>query len=206
MKNSIVLFLSLALAAFITGCATTPKGILVSAQRDPAFSPAKTNTICMAIQSNPSRENAALASVLMAEMARENFNIVTNFDADYTLAFLIEDDSTSEIVPRAEHLYNPDLPPQPAVAGGGLAPLNYENEQPGEPSMQTAIVETEYVHPNKGIRMYLYANPKKYPGLQIAWQGCIEAGETVSPDREPLLIQTLLGYFGQDYTGRIDLK
>ena len=79
-------------------------------------------------------------------------------------------------------------------------------EGPGETSMQTAIVETEYIHPDQGIRLYLYVNPKTHPGgLQIAWQGCIEAGETVSPDREPLLIKTLLGYFGQDYTGRIEL-
>jgi hypothetical protein len=41
--------------------------------------------------------------------------------------------------------------------------------------------------------------------LETAWSGCIEAGGTVSPDREPLLIQKLLSYFGQDYHGTVNL-
>jgi len=207
MKNHIAILLSLLLAAFLTGCASTvPNGILITAQRDPAFSPARTNTICMSILNNPSRENTDLGAALMAELVSEHFNIVTNSDADYTLAYLIEDDSTSEIVPRATHPYiNPNMAPPPGLHGT-LVPLTFENEQPGEPSMQTTIEPAEYVHPDKGIRLYLYTNPKTHAGgLQIAWQGCIEAGETVSPDREPLLIKTLLGYFGQDYTGRIEL-
>jgi hypothetical protein len=97
----------------------------------------------------------------------------------------------------------------PVVSGSTLDRLNPESPQSenyDQSSLQKTIVQTEYVHPNKGIRLYLYANPEKYSGLQIAWQGCIEAGESVSPDREPLLIRTLLGYFGQDYAGSIDLK
>ncbi len=207
MKNRINLVLLLALAALFTGCAsTTPQGILVTAQRDPAFSPTRTDRICLTQQLNSRPEDAALARALTAELTRENFNIVTNTDADYTLACVIEDDSTSVSVPRAIHPYSnaPTSTVTPNVPG--IDPLSpEERENGGQPGLQTEIVQVEYVHPDQGIRLYLYANPKKHPGLQIAWQGCIEAGQTVSPGREPLLIKTLLGYFGQDYTGRVAL-
>lgn len=210
MKNGFVLFLSLAMAILFTGCATTPTGILITAQRDPDFAPTRTNTICLALQNNQSAENTQLGKALMAEFSNEHFNIVTNADTDYTLTYLIEDDSTSEIVPRAIHIPSSTQASPPAFPIGNPSPyLRAEmppTEAPGEPSLQTTIVQTEYIRPDQGIRLYLYANPKKYPGLTIAWQGCIEAGESVSPEREPLLIKTLLGYFGQDYTGRIFLQ
>jgi len=214
MKKSIVLLFSLALAALFTGCASmVSNGVLVTAQRDPAFLPLRTDEICLSRQLHPSKEQIVLNFALTNELANEGFNVVTNTDADYTLACVIEDDSTDESVSRATHPYTVPSPVMtPGVPGSGeIKSFNpeeqeypQEQENAGEPSLETTIEQVEYVHVDKGIRLYLYANPKKYSGLQIAWQGCIEAGETVSPDREPLLIRTLLGYFGQDYTGRIE--
>ncbi len=206
MKTCIILLFSLVLAALLPGCASTPQmGTLITAQRNPNFSPTRTEKICLAQQLHPRNEDAALGSALMAELTRENFNIVTNKDADYTLAYLIEDDSTVESVRQTTPAYTY---PKPMLAGSSVPknPLNPEGqENTGEPSLETTTVQTDYVHVNMGIRLYLYANPKKYPGLQIAWQGCIAVGKKVSTGREPLLVRTLLGYFGQDYTGRIDL-
>lgn len=203
---------ALALAALSSGCASTaPTGILVTAQRDPSFSPLRTDKICLAQQPNPNAEDAALTSALMTELTNENFNIVTNIDSDYTLACVIEDDSTTESVPRAIHPYTQSnaqwVQPEMPVAGSSTGRYldREDQEDVGEPGLQTQIVQAEYVHPEQGIRIYLYANPKRHPGLQIAWQGCIEAGKTVSSEREPLLLKTLLSYFGQDYTGRVDL-
>lgn len=206
MKNYAFLLLSAALAALSSGCASTaPTGTLITAQRNPDFSPARTDTICLSQQLDPRREDAALRSALTAELARENFNIVTNTDADYTLACLIEDDSTVESVQKTTSAYTY---PNPMLAGPYLAvPISPEGqENTGEPSLETATVQTDYVHVNSGIRLYLYANPKKYPGLQIAWEGCIVAGRTVSAELEPLLVKALLGYFGKDFTGRVGLN
>jgi hypothetical protein len=206
MKGYVFLLLSMALAALSPGCASTaPTDTLITAQRNPDFSPARTDTICLSQQLDPRPEDAALRSALTAELARENFNIVTNTDADYTLAGVIEDDSTVEPVRQTTPAYTY---PNPMLAGPFLArPMTPEGqENTGEPSLESATVQTDYVHVNSGIRLYLFANPKKHPGMQIAWEGCIAAGKTVSAEREPLLVKTLLGYFGKDYNGRVGLN
>ena len=210
MKKRIFLFVSLALVTLFTGCATAPKGILITTQRDPDFLPTRTNTISMTLRPNPSPEDAALGSVLMAELASEHFNIVTNADADYTMTYLIEDDSTAYISEHYE--VNPVLAPPPqnnaqmdgqAMTYGGPVPA--QSYSPNGVYAAT-LVNTPLVFTDKGIRLYLYSNPKTHPGgLQIAWQGYIGGGRTITAERIPFLVKILLGYFGQDYTGRIDL-
>jgi hypothetical protein len=191
------LLLSL-LTILLAGCATN-NGVIVSARHDAHFSPTPADKISMALRPNPSPEDAALGSALLAELARENFNIVTNADADYTLAYLVEDDSTEQTYQHQEVILAPPLQTTSDTIVQGLA-----NQRQGE--FESVTVPTTLVFRSKGVRLYLYANPKTHPGgLQIAWEGCIEAGKTIPAGREPVFIRTLLGYFGQDYAGRIIL-
>jgi hypothetical protein len=188
------------------GCATN-NGVIVSARHDAHFSPTRTDKISMALRPNPSAEDAALGSILQAELKSEGFDIVTNADADYALACLVEDDSTVETYWHHELVASPNpyvvtLPPQ--TTGDRIVQdlTGQRQREFGE----TVTVPVAVTVQRKGIRLYLYTNPKTHPGgLQIAWQGCIEAGKTIPAGRELVLIRTLLGYFGQDYVGRVTL-
>jgi hypothetical protein len=211
MKNGVIFIVFLALAAFFGGCATTPKGILITTRSNPDFSPTRTDAICMSLQNHPSKEDTALGSALMAELANEHFNIITNADARYTLVYLVEDDSTAFISEHDET--DPVLAPPPQnnaqMVSSGMFGQPYNPggmySSPGG-LYKTTDVTTPLVFTDKGIRLYLYARPKgQSGGLQLAWEGYIGGGRTVTPERIQFLIKTLLGYFGQDYTGRIDL-
>lgn len=204
MKNCIFLFLSLALAAFFTGCATAQKGILITTQRNPDFSPTRAETISMTLRPNPSPEDVVLGSALTAEMASEHFNIITNADANYTMTYLIEDDSTTVISEHDE--VNPVLAPPPQSNRQIISGAVFGQPYSPNGTYTVSTVSTPLIFTDKGIRLYLYTNPKiRSGGIQIVWQGYIGGGRTVTPERIPLMVKTLLNYFGQDYTGRIDL-
>lgn len=195
--------LLLLLAILSAGCASTHP--TVGAWRDAGFSPKRTDKIAFALRPNPNSEDAELGRLLTAELKREGFNIVPAAEADYTLAYVVEDDSTEHYLPERD--FTVGGPPQRTpniVVPSKMPPPGLEEAQLyTPPSISPGVV----VFHNKGLRLFLYTNPKAHGGnLQLAWSGCIEAGETVSSDREPLLIKTLLGYFGENYVGRVDLN
>jgi hypothetical protein len=195
MKSRYLLFflLTLTLTTFSTGCASNRAD--VGAWRDSNFSPTRAAKIALTLISNPSDENAELGRVLTAELKRENFNLVPLAEADYTLTCVVEDDSEESYMPRQQPFAS--APPQTTAQ---------VYEQDGFQTYQTPLPPTLVIFHKKDIRLYLYTNPKTHPGgLQIAWTGSIDAGETVSAKREPVLIETLLGYFGQAYAGSVNL-
>lgn len=196
--------LPLALAIFLAGCAS--KHPTVGAWRGTGFSPARTDKIALTLRPNPGAEDAELGRLLTAELQRQGFNLVPQAEADYTLAYAVEDDSTATYVPR--HDVAVAAPPQTSqyiISSANQAQPGFSRPPPGF-TPASSIGPRTYVYHNKGLRLYLYTNPKTHPGgLQIAWSGCIEAGERVSAEREPLLIKKLLGYFGQDYHGTVNL-
>jgi hypothetical protein len=58
----------------------------------------------------------------------------------------------------------------------------------------------------QGIRLQLFSRPRAPAGRpETAWEGYIDAGFKVSPEREPVLLKTLLTFFGKDYNGRARL-
>ena len=205
MKPFLFLIFSVSLAIISTGCASTPKSVLITAQRDPHFSLSRSNAISMALHPNPSREDALLGAALMTELSNEHFNITTNADADYVLSYLIEDDSTV-VVSRHEEVQPVFAPPpqnNAQVSGAffmGGRPYNQGD------IYRTQTASTPLVFTDKGIRLYLFTNPKKQPqSFQFAWQGYIGGGTSITAERIPFLVRTLLVYFGEDYSGKIDL-
>ena len=196
------LLLSL-LTIVLAGCASNHP--TMGAWRGAGFSPARSDKIALTLRPNPSAEDAEVGRILTAELEREGFNLVPLAEADYTLAYAVEDDSTETYLPRRDFTISP--PPQTSnviMASGipgppGLTPVTPQG-------YQSSIGPSVIVYHSKGIRLYLYTNPKTHPGgFQIAWSGCIDAGEKVSAKREPLLVEALLGYFGKDYVGRVTL-
>jgi len=192
----------LVLAVFLAGCATSHP--TVGAQRGAGFSPARTDKIALTLRPNPSQEDAQLGRLLTAELQREGFNLVSSAEADYTLAYALEDDSTETDVPWRDFTVPSD--PQSSrdiIASATSPPPGFARAPAGT---APSIGSTAIVYHSKGVSLYLYTNPKTHGGkFQLAWSGCIDAGNGVSTQREALLIEKLLGYFGQDYIGRVNL-
>ena len=158
----------------------------------------------MALRPNPSREDALLGAALMTELSNEHFNITTNADADYVLNYLVEDNSTV-VVSQHEEVQPVFAPPPQSNRQMSGAFIGGQPYNPGD-TYRIHMVSTPLVFTDKGIRLYLFANPKKQPqGFQLAWQGYIGGGTSITAERIPFLIKTLLGHFGEDYTGKIDL-
>jgi len=75
-----------------------------------------------------------------------------------------------------------------------------------DPTLSPATASSAVVFHNRGIRLCLYSNPQTHPGrLNLAWQGYIAAGPNTSAEGEMALIRTLLGYFGRDQHGPVNL-
>lgn len=190
--------LLLATAAVLTpGCASNQ--VLVCAQRNTLFSPSPEDKIALTLRPGPDAEDATLGSLLAAEMKREGFNIVTNTDADYSLAYLVEDDSTEQTYLHQRTI--PASPPQ--TTRDVLTPGVTGPSQTLPPTTVTTPTTLEFRR--TGIRLYLFTNSKTHPGVpQIAWTGCVQVEKTIPPESEPALIKMLLGHFGRDYLGRVE--
>ncbi|HEX4349897.1 MAG TPA: hypothetical protein VH251_05905 [Verrucomicrobiae bacterium] len=193
MKHLSLFWLSLASAILLSGCASTQP--TVGAWHDSHFTPQRTDKLALTLRPDPTDEDARLGRILTAELEREGFNLVPLAEADYALTYVIENSAETSEVPGA--LPSMQMPPQ--TSRDIVTPPNAESFQKPPPA-------TTVVFDDKDIRLYLYTNPKTHPGqLQLVWTGSIHAGETISDGREPLLIEALLGYFGQDYDGPVNL-
>lgn len=189
----------LVLTIFLTGCASNHTSI--GAWRGDHFHPARSDKIAVVPQSRSNNEDARLGRVLTAELQREGFNLAPPAEADYLLAYVVEDGWTENDLPT-----HPFQVPQPEVVTPVIGPnggaVVVATPAPAEP--QSAPTPAPY-H-SKGIRLFLYTNPKTHAGdFETAWEGGIDAGRKISPEHEPLLVQTLLSYFGQNHVGPVKL-
>jgi hypothetical protein len=167
MKPFLFLILPVLLAIISTGCASTPKSVLITAQCDPHYSLSRSNTISLALRPNPSREDALLGAALMTELSNEHFNITTNADADYVLNYLVEDNSTV-VVSQHEEVQPVFAPPPQSNRQMSGAFIGGQPYNPGD-IYRTHTVSTPLVFTDKGIRVYLFTNPKKLKGFN--WHG-----------------------------------
>jgi hypothetical protein len=189
------------MAVCFTGCVS--KQAYVIARLDPQYSPTSSSRIALVHQNQPRPEDQDLGRALVAELERQGFQIVPQEAADYTLACWIENDwrtrktivQTSEpgLGLRGETLTH--MPPAAYSSPGGS--FTHYHATP----YQTTRVVDEQV-PAQGIRLRLYPRANsRAASLQPAWDGYIDGGPKVSAERQPILLKTLLSYFGRDFTG-----
>ncbi len=194
-QNLHVLFPLLMALAMTSGCASHKAYVL--ARRDPQYSPSPTNRIALANHLKPRPQEEALCITLTAELHQQGFHLVPQEEADYTLAYWIEDNWYLREIPV--RTYKPGGSPAP------LAPLPPGAAAFYSPLYRPKVTETmvDDSVPVQGIRLQLYYRPSGRTGRpQTVWEGYIEAGFKVSPGREPALLKTLLTFFGKDYAGR----
>ena len=187
--------LSLTLAGVWTGCATQRPE--VGAWRNPQFSPSRTDKLALTDRPNPSPHDATLGRLLVAELQRGGYALVPPDQADYLLTYVVADNVDFDYSQAHVSVMSGPSP----SSRGNFSPLG--GAGPSVPA--TAYVSPVMYH-TRDLRLYLYTNPKTHAGnLQLAWQGNIAADLSESPDRDTVLIRTLLGYLGKEYSGRADL-
>lgn len=198
------LFPGLLALATATGCASHKAYVL--ARRDPQYSPNPTNRIALVNHLKPRPEEEALRAILTAELKQLNFHLVPQEQADYTLTYWIENNWELRKVP--EQTYDPSFgPPFTTAPIGPLPPgatVFYQDTlHPPHRAMETMV---EHAIPVQGIRLQLYSRPSTPAGRpETVWEGYIDAGSKVAPEREPVLLKTLLTFFGKDHAGRTKL-
>ena len=196
------LFPLLMVLAMTAGCASHKAYVV--ARRDPQYSPNPTNRIALANHLKPRPEEEALCVSLTTELKQQGFHLVPQEEADYTLAYWIEDNWYLREIPK--RTYDPGVSPvstpmQPFPAG----PAGIYSD-PFNRSYRVTETEVDDSVPVQGIRLQLYYRPTGRTGRpQTVWEGYIDAGFKVSPEREPALLKTLLTFFGKDYAGRTRL-
>ena len=174
---------------------------MVSTWRDSALTPTRSDKIALMLQHNPRPETAALGRLLTAELKREGFNLVPVEQADYLMAYTLEDELVDQ--GRSITTITPASPPQTTAQVMAQPIIGHSAT---EPTIPARVVSEPVVYRNRGIRLLLYNNPQTHPGsFQIVWQGYIAASGTTSAERETALIKTLLGYLSQEQHGSVNL-
>ena len=180
---------------FIAGCATS-KPLVVDTWCNPQFSPKRTDKIALTDQPNPTPQTKALDELLVDELQREGFQVVSSDRADYLLACVMDEAVKTQPV---VHTY---------VNHAALA--HQQSDRQIAPSYDYVQVERRqtgnFRFIAQSIRLLLYTNPKIHHGdFELAWQGNIDVNHSVSAGQEQVLLKTLLNYFGQQKNGRVVL-
>lgn len=186
----------LVLISLLTGCAS--RGPKIVAVRYAGYSPSFTNRIALAEHQESRPGDALLRTALASELTRRGSKLSTTAEADYVLAYWIEDS------------WNTIHSAGGVSFGGSARPVGNVTYQ-GSPlttkgSMTVGMASDgtmERYLAAQGIRLELYPREKLRTGdLSPAWFGYIEAGISVKPGQEANLLSALLDYFGQDFSGR----
>jgi hypothetical protein len=164
-----------------------------------------TNRITIADHAQPREEEQSLRTTLLAELHQLGFKVVSPDQAEYTLTYWIDeswkrakivvsDREGTWAIPHDADIHSAALP-----AFFGPTGTSYERSL----GMQH-VVEVPYE--TKGIRLKLFHQESMRAGQMLtAWDGYIEGGDQISAKREPVLVRTLLNYFGKDFIGRAKL-
>jgi hypothetical protein len=187
--------MALTLAFLSTGCATNrPR---VDTWRNPQYSPTAADKIALTDRPNPRPQDATLGRLLVAELQRKGFALVPSEQADYLLTYAVSVSYNEE--PRHVSTSVVSAPSQAAGENAAMPPA-------WNSSVPPAVDVNPVIHRSRDLRLYLYTNPKTHSGnFQMVWQGDIAAELTASPERDSILVRTLLGYFGKDQNSRVDL-
>jgi len=210
IKRLFVLFPSLLVIAVVSmGCASHKAYVL--ARRDGSYSPSPASKIAIVNNLKPRPEDQTLCVALMAELKQQGFRIVSQEEAEFTLSYWIEDNWHERKVPVRTYDspgYDPRFSPGPMPSSqlyaGGTPPGAIAYQSPTAGRVTETMVDDPVAV--QGIRLKLHSRDSARAGrLETAWEGYIDGGFKVVPEREPILLRTLLTYFGKDYTGRARL-
>lgn len=190
MLRSVMVALWISLVVLFTGCASRTAYVIT--RRDAKFDLNANSKICLAPHAQPRNPELTLQRDLLSALQDHGFSLVPHDQAEFTLTYWLDD--SWEAGKKVVYYQN--------GAWSDWHPM--ANPTPYPSLLSQRIVDSHFYV--QGIRLKLY--PKNSTGgveFKTAWEGYIEGGARVSEKREPVLLRTLLHYFGQDFIGRAPL-
>jgi hypothetical protein len=191
---------------FASGCVSHRRNFNVVAHAKlPA--PLTTNQpLALAATAVGSEPELQLRADLRAELERRGFQFVPTAQADFTVACWLEDSwKPGKRVQYYNHMTGKWVADEPMLA----YPIgNAFDYPPDYPTRKRVVSEPVYY---QGIRVKVYPTARQLAGtnqLEAVWDGYIEGGAKVRPGHQPILLRTLLEYFGTNFDGlapRVDL-
>ena len=193
---------------FGTGCAS--RTAYVIARQNARYPLTCANKIAIADHAHPREEEEVLRQALLGELRQQGFELVAPDKAEFSLTYWIDESwrRGKIVVSNREGFWadpnrepgTPYLPAVPPYFGRPGFTRPY-----GEPQIGIQhVVDVPYA--TRGIRLKLFDQASMRSGrMETAWDGYIEGGDRVATQREPVLLRTLLQYFGKDFVGRAKL-
>lgn len=189
----------LSLLLLLAGCAKRSSDIVARCGPQPVMTGA--SRIALLPTAQPRPEDLVLQKVVVAELERNGHRIVPQAEADYTMTCYVEENFVTRLQASTPMLNHTSMPGSP---GTGVYLVQPTESFPGlNPEERLPRVEKI---PRQGIRLRFYSGPSLRAGrFETTWEGYIEDGFTLRPERQPILVKTLLSYYGRDFIGRVKL-
>jgi hypothetical protein len=187
------------LVVFASGCVSHRKNFNVVAHAQLSVS-LNTNQALALTTAITSREpELQLRTHLRAELERRGFQFVPVGQADFTVACWLEDSwkpgKRVQYYNRMTGTWMADEPMLDYPIGNAF------DYRPDYPTRKRVVSEPVYY---QGIRVRVYPTTRQSSGLNpldAVWDGYIEGGAKVRPGHQPILLRTLLEYFGTNFAG-----
>lgn len=195
-----------------TGCATS-KLPTVDTWQNSQFTPTPGDSIALTDHPASTRQDQELDKLLLNELKQENFAIVSADQADYLLAYVVDQAVQEQTVVHSHPFYyDPMMQPGPLTpqtdAQMGQSYIGSDRMPISAPLAATLPDRAvTFRFTSNSIRLMLYTNPKTHHGdFQLVWQGNVDVPNSVSAAQEQQLIKAVLAHFGSQYDGRIRLN
>lgn len=184
---------------FGSGCLSHRKNFHVAAHTK-LLAPLTTNhALALTASAGSSESELQLRTNLRAELERRGFKLGPTTQADFTVACWLED---SWKPGKRVQYYNRMTDTWVVDDPMSSYPISYDLDyRPGYPTRTRVVSEPVYY---QGIRVKVYPTARQPSGpnpLDAVWDGYIEGGAKVRPGHQPILLHTLLEYFGTNYEG-----
>jgi hypothetical protein len=180
----------------LTGCASTDVA-RVTTTRDSSFTLTKASKIAMAGRGQDNSSETDLGQTLTTELRNAGFQIVPQSEAEFILAYWVED-SWAQI--KTTDYSATQLPLEQRMPPPNCRTAVFDPPVTPAPRSVTTSVG------KKGIRLRLYPSANTSTNRFITvWDGYIDTGFKLSSDQSKLL-RTLLEHFGQDYNGSVKIS
>jgi len=200
MKIILNLIAVLLFAGVLAGCASSGSARMVARCNSPN-APTSLEGISLAKHPHPRPEEQRLNRALTELLKRDDANTQSPTNADYVLAYYIEESWDEVIVtPRQEE-------PQNYETVVNVPGDKTEGRMAGEPFIPIERDTSPRYISKKGVKLLLYSN--RAPAserLTPVWEGYIEVSSTESVQHLKAAVQSLLAQLGKDFIGRVRLQ
>jgi hypothetical protein len=198
--NMLKPLLLLALILVTGGCASRRTNLIARTGGAPL--PPQIRNVSLMPRASQSSAERMLETQLAAELQRRGLNIVPQGASDFIVAATIEDNwDTHDIAPITIHQSRQSAPAiVPATGGFSTAVMI-------APTYDSPSQEVKTHIRTQGIRLRLYRTVELKQGrFQTAWEGYLEAGLSLHPEQQPMLLQVLCDYLGRDFIGHVKTR